>query len=317
MSEQRGFIGIDVSKDRLDVANFATGEVFDVFNNEAGIAGLVERLAAEDVALVVLEATAGFQNPVVAALALAGIPVAVVNPRQVRDFAKALGKLAKTDRLDAAVLARFAQAIRPEPRPLPDEATQMLGAIVARRRQLVEMLVMERNRRNSTPKKLRAGLDQHIRSLEKYLAEIDKDLGSGLRQSPIWRERDDLLQSVPGIGPVLSATLLAELPELGRLNRREVAALVGVAPLNRDSGQKKGQRSIWGGRATVRATLYMATLSAIQHNPTLKDYYQHLLKLGKKKKVAIVACMRKLLVMANAILRDLKPWQRPGTTVMA
>lgn len=317
MAEDRSFIGIDVSKDRLDVANYATGELFDATNDEAGIAGLVERLAEENVALVVLEATAGFQNPVVAALALAGIPVAVVNPRQVRDFAKALGKLAKTDRLDASVLAHFAQAVRPEPRPLPDEATQLLGAIVARRRQLVEMLVMEKNRRNITPKKLRAALDEHIRSLEKYLAEIDKELGQGLRQSPLWRERDNLLQSVPGIGPVLSATLLGEVPELGQLNRREIAALVGVAPFNRDSGKRKGQRCIWGGRASVRATLYMAVLSAIQHNPTLKAHYEHLLKVGKKKKVAIVACMRKLLVMANAILRDSKPWQQAGSGAKA
>lgn len=303
------FVGIDVSKDRLDVAVFGTGEVFDATNNEAGIAGLVERLLLDRPALVVLEATAGFQNGLVAALVLADVPVAVVNPRQVRDFAKALGKLAKTDRLDAVVLAHFAQAVRPEPRPLPDETTVALGAIVARRRQLVEMLVMERNRREGTPKKLKPRLDEHIRSLELYLAEIDKDLGSALRQSPVWRERDDLLRSVPGIGPVVSATLLAELPELGRLNRREIAALVGVAPLNRDSGKRRGKRGIWGGRATIRATLYMAALSAARYNPRLRAFYENLVKQGKPKKVALVACMRKLLVTANAILRDGVQWQ--------
>lgn len=309
MANDAVFIGIDVSKDRLDVANHVTGELFEVTNDEKGIAKLVSRLKEDQIALVVLEATSNYQVPAAAALAVEGIPVAVVNPRQVRDFAKAMGKLAKTDRLDAAVLAHFAYAVKPEPKPLPDEDTQTLAAIVARRRQLVEMLVMERNRRLTAAKKLKPGLDEVIALLEKHLASIDKDLGHTLRKTSVWRERDNLLRSVPGIGPVLSVTLLAEVPELGRLNRREIAALIGVAPLNRDSGKHKGKRSIWGGRASVRATLYMATLSAVRYNSVLKTHYLHLLKLGKAKKVALVACMRKLLVIANAMLRDGQRWK--------
>jgi transposase len=241
-------------------------------------------------------------------LALADIQVAVVNPRQARDFGKALGFLAKTDRIDAGILAHFGEAVRPEPRQLPSEEAANLAALVARRRQLTEMLTMEQNRLGSAPAALRKDIREHITWLQKRLKDSDKDIHKLLRSSPLWREKDQLLQGVPGVGPVLSATLLAMLPELGKLNRKEIAALVGVAPLNRDSGKMKGKRATWGGRSSVRDVLYMATMSAVRYNPTLKDFYERLLKAGKLKKVALVACMRKLLVILNAMLRDNAPW---------
>ena len=302
-------IGIDVSKDRLDVAVEPGGEAWQTTNDLPGIAGLVERLLALQPTTVILEATGGYELPLTGALLAACLPVVVVNPRQVRDFARATGQLAKTDAIDARVLARFGGAVRHELRPLPDEATQELAALVARRRQLVEMLTAEKNRLRLAARAVRRDIQQHIRWLERRLSDLDGDLAQQVRSSPSWRERDDLLQSVPGIGPVSSVTFLAQLPELGRLNRKEIAALVGVAPLNRDSGTLRGRRTIWGGRAHVRATLYMATLTATRHNPVIRSFYTRLLAAGKPKKVALVACMRRLLTVLNAISRDRAIWQ--------
>jgi transposase len=260
--------------------------------------------------LVVLEATGGLQVRVAAALAAKGLPVAVVNPRQVRDFARATGRLAKTDPLDAEAVARFGEAVQPEPRPLPDAETEQLAGLIARRRQIVEMMTAEKNRRHQiTRSDLKADLDAHLEWLGKALNRIDEDLDKAVRSSPIWRAREELLKSVPGIGDVASRTLLAELPELGRLTRRQIAALVGLAPFNRDSGTMRGRRTIWGGRAALRATLYMATLAAIRHNPAIKAFNTRLRAAGKPAKVAITACMRKLLVTLNAMVRDRKPWQ--------
>lgn len=309
MSEQHLWIGIDVSKQHLDAAAVPTGEVWHVANDEAGIAALTSALKEQGVTLVVLEATGGLEVPVAAALTLVGVPVAVVNPRQARDFAKAVGRLAKTDRIDAQILARFAEAVKPEPRALPTEDAQGLAALVARRRQLTEMLVMEQNRLASAPYALRKDIQAHVEWLKQRLKDNDKDLRKLLKASPVWREKDNLLQSVPGVGPVASATLLARLPELGRLNRKQIASLVGVAPLNCDSGKFKGKRMIWGGRADVRQALYMAALSASIWNPVLKEFYNRLLAAGKPKKLALTAVMRKLLTMLNAMARDNCAWR--------
>jgi transposase len=302
------YVGIDVAKATLDVAVSPTAERWTAAHTEREVTGLVSRLVALHPALVVLEATGGLEQPLVGALAAAGLPVVVVNPRQVRDFAKATGLLAKTDALDATVLARFAAAVRPTPRPLPDAATQTLAALVTRRRQLVEMLTAERNRLAQAPRALRAEIQAHITWLKRRLARLDTDLGQAIRTSPAWRVQDDLLQSVPGVGPVLATTLLASLPELGRLNRKAIAALVGVAPLNRDSGTFRGRRMVWGGRAAVRAVLYMGTLVAVRHNPVLRAFYQRLRAAGKLPKVALTACMRKLLTILNAMLKHHQPW---------
>jgi len=302
------YVGIDVAKATLDVAVHPTGARWTTTHTEREVAGLVPRLTALDPALVVLEATGGLEGPLAGALAAAGLPVVVVNPRQVRDFAKATGLLAKTDALDAAVLAHFAAAVRPTPRPLPDAATQTLAALVTRRRQLVEMLTAERNRLGSAPRALRAEIQAHITWLQRRLGRLDDDLNEAIRTSPVWRAQDDLLQSVPGVGPVLSRTLLASLPELGRLNRKAIAALVGVAPLNRDSGTFRGRRMIWGGRAAVRAVLYMGTLVAVRHNPVLRAFYQRLRGVGKLPKVALTACMRKLLTILNAMMKHQHRW---------
>lgn len=305
------FVGIDVAKAHLDLAVRPTGESRRTTNDAAGIAQVLEWLATLTPALIVLEATGGLEWPLVGTLAAAGLPVVVANPRQVRDFAKATGQLAKTDRLDAQVLARFAQAVRPEPRPLPDAASRALTALVVRRRQVVEMLTAERNRRRSALAVLHAELDEHIAWLQRRLDALDRELGQAIQASPIWRARDDLLRSVKGVGPVLSMTLLTELPELGLLNGKQIAALVGVAPVNRDSGTLRGKRTVWGGRAPVRGALYMSALVAARFNPVLRAQYQRLLAAGKPKKVALVACMRKLLVILNALLRDGRPWQTP------
>jgi transposase len=306
------YAGVDISKGRLDVALRPTGGCWSVTNDEADIDALVGRLREEEapVALVVLEATGGFERPLAAALAAAGIPVAVVNPRQARDFAKATGRLAKTDRIDAEVLARFAEAVRPEPRAIPDQEAWEFAAILARRRQIVEMLTAEKNRSGATvsnPVKKR--IDAHIRWLEKELASTDEDLDEAIRESPTWREDEALLRGVPGVGPVLSRTLLAELPELGTLKGKQVAALVGVAPLNRDSGTLRGRRTVWGGRSEVREPLYMATLAAARYNPRIREFYERLLGAGKPKKVALVACMRKLLTILNSMLKHHTPWR--------
>jgi len=258
----------------------------------------------------VLEATGGFETAVAAAVASSGLPLAVVNPRQIRDFARATGRLAKTDALDAAAIAHFAEAVHPQPRPLPDAQAQELGELVSRRRQVIEMMVAERNRaRLLQSARLRKRLERHIAALQKELTEIERDLDESIRGTPVWRENEDLLKSVPGIGDATARTLLADLPELGTLGRKQIAALVGVAPFNRDSGAWRGRRTIWGGRAAVRSALYMAALVASRWNPVIAAFYRHLRDLGKPAKVALAACMRKLLVMLNAILRDRKPWQ--------
>jgi transposase len=302
------FVGIDVSKARLDVAIGPSGERESVVNDEAGIKTLLKRLGEIKPALIVLEATGGVERSVTRALVSAELAVVMVNPRQVRDFAKATGQLAKTDRIDALVLARFAEAVRPAVRPLPDELTIELRALIARRRQITEMIVAERNRLSGASKSVRKRIDAHIRWLEAELDRADKDLDQSIRQSPIWQENQELLQSVPGIGPVISRTLLAELPELGQLNRKQMAALVGIAPLNRDSGTMRGRRTIWGGRASVRAVLYMAALVASKRNAIIRAFYQRLRTAGKAPKVALVACMRKLLTILNSMIQHKTRW---------
>ncbi len=305
-------VGIDVSKARLDVALLPKGESFVVPNGEEGFDELLGRLGDPRPSLAVLEASGGFERPVAAALAASGIAVAVVNPRQARDFARATGKLAKTDRLDAKVLARFAEAVRPEPRALPDEEAEEFSAILARRRQIIQMMSAEKNRLGATTSKaVGRRIEAHLRWLEKELGRIDRDLDEAIEGSPTFKENEALLRSVPGVGPVLCRTLLAELPELGRLSAKEISALVGVAPLNRDSGTLRGRRTVWGGRARVREALYMGALIASRHNPQIEEFYSRLLAAGKPKKVALVACMRKLLVVLNALMRDRTSWRYP------
>ncbi|HEU4588738.1 MAG TPA: IS110 family transposase [Gemmatimonadales bacterium] len=301
-------VGIDVAKATLDVAVRPSGECWQLANDAAALPALVTRLRALAPALVVLEATGGFEHAAVAALAAAGLPVVVANPRQVRDFARATGQLAKTDAIDAQVLALFAERVRPAPRPLPDAAAQALDAVLTRRRQLREMLVAERNRLGFARAPVRQGIQQHIRWLEHQLGDVDDELGQLIEHSPVWRARDNLLQSVPGVGPILSRTLLGELPELGRLSRKEIAALVGVAPLARDSGTLRGKRLVWGGRAPVRAALYMGALVATRWNPVIRAFSQRLRAAGKPAKVALVACMRKLLTILNAMVRSNTTW---------
>lgn len=303
MAEAAVFVGIDVAQSTSDVAVRPTGEVWQVANDEIAFGDLVDRLRALGPKLIVLEATGRIHVPVVGALAAASLPVVAINPRQVRDFGKATGKLAKTDRIDAQILAHFADAIRPEVRPLADPQTQELAMLVARRRQLLEMRVAEQNRSRGTPPRIRSQIREHIEWLNRCLAELDDDLNQRVRSSPLWRERDDLLRSVPGVGPVLSATLLADLPELGSLSHKKLAALVGLAPLNHDSGQKRGKRIVWGGRGAVRAALYMATLVATRRNPQIRAFYQRLLALHKPKKLALTACMHKMLTILNAMVK--------------
>jgi transposase len=308
--ENRMFVGIDVSKDRLDVHLCPGGEAFAVPRDGDGLADLLGRLEALPVELVVLEATGGFETVVAAALAAARLPLAVVNPRQIRDFARATGRLAKTDALDAAIIARFAEAVRPEPRPVPSEEAMALGELVARRRQIVETMTAERNRRRHlTQARLLRGVDRVLAVLQAQLSEIESDIDGAIRQTPAWREREELLKSVPGIGSAIARTLIAELPELGSLDRRKIASLVGLAPMNRDSGTLRGRRTIMGGRATVRSALFMSMMVTIRHKLPLYAAYDRLRQLGKPPKVAIVACMRKLLTIANAIIRDSTPWQ--------
>lgn len=308
MEESSIFIGIDVSKARLDVAIRPSGESESVANDKTGIKALVKHLGEIQPALIVLEATGGVERQLTRALASAELPVVVVNPRQVRDFAKATGQLAKTDAIDAVVLARFAETVRPVLRPLPDEVTLELRALIARRRQITEMMVAERNRLRGASQSVTKRIDAHIRWLEAELQRADKDLDQSIRQSPIWQENEDLLRSVPSIGPVISRTLLAELPELGQLNRKQIAALVGIAPLNWDSGTLRGRRAIWGGRASVRAVLYMAALVASRHNTVMRVFYKRLRDAGKAPKVALVACMRKLLTILNALIKHKTRW---------
>ena len=308
MEGEARFVGIDVSKAQLDVAVRPTGQRWVVSYDQTGIEGLIPQIVDLEPALVLLEATGGLELPLVAALAAAALPVVVVNPRQVRDFARATGTLAKTDTLDAGVLAHFADAVRPEVRPLKDAETQVLNSLTARRHQVMTMLVSEKNRLGTAIGAVSPRIEAHIAWLEQELSDLDKGLRQTLRRSPVWREKDDLLRTVPGVGEQLSLTLLANLPELGTLNRRQIAALVGVAPYNRDSGTLRGKRAVWGGRSRVRAVLYMGALVASRHNPAIRDFYQRLLAAGKPKKVALVASMRKLLVILNGMLKHGSPW---------
>lgn len=310
MSAPVYFVGIDVAKATLDVAVRPTGATWQLANEAAALPALVTHLRGLPPALVLLEATGGYEHLVVAALAAAGLPVVVANPRQVRDFGRAMGQLAKTDRIDAALLALFAERVQPAPRPLPDEAAQVLDAILTRRRQVLEMLQAERNRLGFARAPLiRRGIQQHIRWLERQLADVDGELEAAIQASPVWRATEDLLRSVPGIGPIVSRTLIGELPELGRLSRKQIAALVGVAPHARDSGTLRGKRVVWGGRAPVRAALYMAALVAARHNPVIRAFFQRLRAAGKPAKLALTACMRKLLVILNAMVHAGTQWQ--------
>ena len=308
--EQEGiYVGIDVAKAQVDVAVRPTGQRWVVSFDETGVGELVSQMEDLSPVLVLLEASGGLELPLVAALAAAALPVVVVNPRQVRDFARATGTLAKTDALDAAVLAHFAEAVRPPVRPLRDAETQALNALAARRHQVMIMLVSEKNRLSSATIAVRPRIEAHIAWLERELDDLDEGLRQTLRQSPVWREKEDLLRTVPGVGEQLSLTLLAYLPELGTLDRRKIAALVGVAPFNRDSGTLRGKRTVWGGGARIRAVLYMGALVASRHNPVIRDFYQRLLAAGKPKKLALIACMRKLLVILNSMLKHGSPWR--------
>jgi transposase len=304
------YVGIDVSKERLDAHVRPSGETFAVARDGKGLEALVERLQALAPTLIAVEATGGFETIVAAAVAGASLPLAVVNPAQVRHFARAIGKRAKTDPIDAAVIAHFAEAVKPEPRPIPDAEARLLGELVARRRQIIEMLVAERQREKRVDAvRVRKSLARHIAALEKELPVIDRDIDTMVRGSPVWREKEDLMISFPGVGGILARTFLAEMPELGSLRRRQVASLVGVAPYTRQSGRWRGKSMIGGGRAAARSAVYLAALSAIRCNPVLRAFYQHLLAAGKPKMVALIAVARKTLTILNAMLRDKKPWQ--------
>lgn len=307
-------VGIDVSKDRLDVAVRPTGELFGVDRDAQGLANLVARLAPLNPVAIAVEATGGFETVVAASLAAAGLAVVVVNPAQVRAFAQALGRRAKTDPIDAGVIAHFVEATRPEVRPLPDAQTRLLADLVARRRQIVGMIVAERQRQKRlTEKRLQKSIARLLAALQKELSALETDIDDAVRGSPAWRDTEDLLASVPGIGKTIARTLLAELPELGRLDRRQIAALVGLAPWTRQSGQWRGRSVIGGGRATVRAALFLGAMVAARHNPTLKAFRDRLVQAGKPKLVALVAVARKLLTILNAIARDKQPWQPQNT----
>jgi transposase len=309
MTDRPCYVGIDVAAAELVVACLPSEEQWIAPNDDGGRAALIDRLTRLAPTLVVLEATGGLEIPTVAALGEAQLPVVVVNARQVRDFARALGRLAKTDAIDAGVLALFAERVQPERRPLPDASARALGARLARRRQLIEMLIAEQHRLARAEPAIAGDVRAHIAWLRKRLGRVDEELTRAIKASPLWRAKDDLYQSVPAVGAVVARTLIADLPELGHLNRRQVSALVGVAPLNRDSGVMRGKRLVWGGRASVRTALYMAAMCAIRYNPVIRAYYQRLLSRGKPRKVALVACMRKLLVILNTMARTGTPWQ--------
>jgi transposase len=308
-SEQPVFVGIDVAKDEVVIALAPSGERWTSPTTGPALEQAVARLATYAPALIVLEATGGLEAALVALLAEAALPVVVVNPRQVRDFAKALGRLAKTDAIDAAVLALFAERVRPALRPLPDADARALGALLARRRQLIEMLIAEQHRLARAEPGVQRDVREHITWLQKRVGRLDDDLHDAIKASPVWRVKEALYRTLPGIGPVTARTLLVELPELGTLNRKQIAALVGVAPLNRDSGHWRGRRQVWGGRAPVRTALFLCAMTAARRHPTLRPYYERLVAAGKPKKVALIACARKLLVMLNAMARTGTPWQ--------
>ena len=308
MSEREVFVGVDVSKAHLDVGISGSVETRRFPNTARGVPELVEFLREGQPALVVMESTGGFEVPAAAAIAAAGISVVIANPRQVRDFAKATGQLGKTDELDAQILALFAERVRPPVRPLPDAAARELDAILGRRRQVIDMITAEKNRLGFALKPVQKGIEKHIRWLERQLGDVDDDLDDLIRKSPIWKAQSDLLRDVPGVGPNLARTLIAELPELGRLSHKEIAALVGVAPFARDSGLMRGKRMVWGGRAPVRTALYLSIWSASKWNPVIRRFYERLRAKGKPPKVAQVACMRKLLTILNAMVRDGREW---------
>ena len=308
MTTTTAFVGIDVAKAAFVVVCRPGETSWTASNDLAGIAAAVERMRALAPTLVVLEATGGYETALVAALAAAALPVVVANPRQVRDFAKATGQLAKTDHVDAQLLALFADRVQPTPRPLPDAALQHLEALMTRRRQLVDMVTAERNRLEHAAGPIRRDIRQHLRWLERRVAAVDCDLDDTIQKSPVWRTKEDLLRTAPGVGPVVSRTLLVQLPELGQLNRKQIAALVGVAPFARDSGTLRGRRAVWGGRASVRTVLYMGTLVAARCNPAIRGFYGRLVAAGKPKKVALIACMRKLLTILNAMVRTNTAW---------
>jgi len=302
------YVGVDVSKHQLDYALSDREETFTVPTTDEGVQELVDALREASPALVVMEATGGFEVPAAAALAAADVPVVVANPRQVRDFAKSTGQLAKTDRIDARILALFAERVRPAVRPLPDEDARALDAIMTRRRQIIDMIAAEKNRLGFAVPAVQKGIKKHIRWLERQLADVDSDLDERIRSSPVWKAKSDLLQEVPGVGPNLARTLIADLPELGRLSNKEIAALAGVAPFPRDSGLMRGRRVVWGGRAPVRTALFLSAWSACRWNPVIRVLYQRLRAAGKRPKVAQVACMRKLLTILNAMVRDGRRW---------
>lgn len=308
MTPVRPFIGIDVSKHQLDLAVRPSGPGLSVANSAQGITTLIRHIQPLAPTLVVLEATGGLERALVRGLVDASLPVIVVNPRRVRDFAKATGQLAKTDKLDAQILARFAEVVQPALRAPLDRPTEEVAMVLTRRRQVLDMLLSEKNRLGTAPPRFQERIQTHVTWLTTELARVESELDEMIRRSPLWCEHEDLLRSVPGVGPILSRTLLAELPELGTLNRKQIAALVGVAPFNRDSGTLRGHRRIWGGRAAVRTTLYMATLVAKTWNPLIKSFYQHLRRRGKPAKVALVACMRKLLTILNAMMKTRTRW---------
>lgn len=309
MEQHPIWVGIDVSSESLEVAARPRGEFWSAANTATGIKEAVAKLKPLSPKMIVVEATGGLEVPIVTALASAGLPVVVVNPRQVRDFAKATGTLAKTDKLDAHVIAHFGEAVRPDIRPIKDEELQELTEIIARRRQIVDMLTAEKNRLKRSSKQVAKDIKAHIAWLEKRLDKTDVELHKRIKENPLWRKKDEICRSVPGVGPVLSMSLLANLPELGQVGPRQISALVGVAPFNHDSGKYHGHRIVWGGRSNVRSVLYMATMTAVRFNPNIKAFYERLLGNGKKPKVAITACMRKLLVILNAMIRDCIKWQ--------
>jgi transposase len=313
MTANAEFVGIDVSKANLDVVCWTSKEYKRFGNEPKGIQDLIEWLKTLQPELIVLEATGGLELPFVAELAYAKMPVAVVNPRRIREFARSIGQLAKTDKLDAKVIAHFGAATHPEARKLPTEEEERLTALMTRRRQIIEMLTAERNRSHSARFAMKERIETHIAWLEKELSDLDDEIAKFIHQSPIWKEKDKLLRSVPGVGSITSATLLAMLPELGTLNRQKIAALVGVAPVNKDSGKRQKKRRVFGGRANVRSVLYMAALSASKHNPRIKSFYDHLVSKGKEKKVALTACMRKLLVILNAMMHQNKSFSADPT----